>query len=207
VIGVVGDVKEWGLTHAPVPEAYSAFDGSGRFFVVLHTPMPPSSLTPPVRQALAQLDASLPLFNVRTMAEVIGDGAQGSQFLSVLVGSFAGFAALLAAIGIYGVLSYLVSQRTREIGIRMSLGASRGRVLAQVIWEGMRLATAGFAIGLAGAYAAGKVMASLLHEVEPRDPGVLLGTTGLLALVTLAACYVPARRAARLDPMAALRQE
>jgi putative ABC transport system permease protein len=141
------------------------------------------------------------------MAEVIGDGVQGSQFLSVLVGSFAGFAALLAAIGIYGVLSYLVSQRTREIGIRMSLGASRGRVLGQVIWEGMRLATAGFAIGLAGAFAAGKVMASLLHEVEPRDPSVLLGTTALLALVTLAAYYVSARRAARLDPMAALRQD
>jgi putative ABC transport system permease protein len=207
VIGVVSDVKQWGLTHAPVPEAYSAFDGGGRFFLVLHTSMPPASLTPPARQALAQLDGSLPLFDVRTMAEVIGDGAKGSQFLSVLVGSFAGFAALLAAIGIYGVLSYLVSQRTREIGIRMSLGASRGRVLGQVIWEGMRLATAGFAIGLAGAFAAGKVMASLLHEVEPRDPSVLLGTTALLALVTLAAYYVSARRAARLDPMAALRQD
>ncbi|MGP8245745.1 MAG: ABC transporter permease [Bryobacteraceae bacterium] len=207
VIGVVGDVKEWGLTHAPVPEAYSAFDGSGRFFVVMHTSMRPSSLTPPARQALAQLDSSLPLFGVRTMSEVIGDGAQGSQFLSLLVGSFAAFAALLAAIGIYGVLSYVVNRRTREIGIRMSLGASRGRVLAQVIWEGMRLAAAGFAIGMAGAFAAGRVMASLLHEVDPRDASVLLGTAGLLAVVTLAACYVPARRAARLDPMAALRQE
>ena len=207
VIGVAGDVKEWGLTHAPVPEAYSAFDGDRRFFVVMHTSMRPSSLTPPVRQALAQLDASLPLFNVRTMNEVIGDGAQGSQFLSLLVGSFAAFAALLAAVGIYGVLSYVVSQRTREIGIRMSLGASRGRVLGQVLGEGMRLAGVGFAIGMAGAIAAGRVMASLLHEVEPNDPGVLLGTAGLLALVTVAACYVPARRAARLDPMAALRQE
>jgi putative ABC transport system permease protein len=207
VIGVVTDVKQWSLTHTPVPEAYSAFDGMSRFFVVLHSSMPPSSLTAGARQTLAQLDASLPLFNVRTMDEVIGDGAQGSQFLSLLVGSFAAFAALLAAVGIYGVLSYMVSQRTREIGIRMSLGASRRRVLGQVIWEGMRLALAGFAIGVAGAVAAGRVMASLLHQVQPNDPSVLLGTTALLAAITLAACYIPARRAARLNPMAALRQE
>jgi putative ABC transport system permease protein len=207
VIGVVNDVKEWSLTHAAVPEGYSAFAGRGRFFLALHTPMRPSSLGTPARQALAQLDSTLPLFNVRTMDEVIGDGAQGSQFLSLLVGTFAAFAALLAAVGIYGVLSYVVNQRTREIGIRMSLGASRGRVLGQVLGEGMRLAFAGFAIGVAGAVAAGRVMASLLHEVKPNDPLVLLGTTGLLAAIALAACYVPARRAARLDPLTALRHE
>jgi putative ABC transport system permease protein len=207
VIGVVGDVKEWGLTHATVPEAYSAFDGAPYFFIVLHTPLRASTVTSPVRRILAQMDASLPLFNVRGMNEVIGDGAQGSQFLSLLVGSFAAFAALLAAVGIYGVLSYVVNQRTREIGIRMSLGATRGRVLAQVLYEGMRLAILGFAIGIAGAFAAGRVMASLLHGVDPRDLGVLLGTTGLLALITFGACYVPALRAARLDPMSALRQE
>jgi putative ABC transport system permease protein len=207
VIGVVNDVREWGLTEAAIPEAYSALTGEGRLFLVLHTPMRPSSLTAAARQAVAQLDGSLPLFNVRSMPEVIGDGAQGSQFLSLLVGCFAGFAALLAAVGIYGVLSYVVNQRTREIGIRMSLGASRGRVLGQVLAEGMRLAAIGFAIGVAGAMAAGRVMASLLHEVKPNDPAVLAGTTGLLAATALAACYIPARRAARLDPLAALRHE
>jgi len=207
VIGVVGDVRQWSLTHAPVPEAYTAFAGGPGFFLVLHTARKPAALTPPARAALAQLDNTLRLFNVRTMEEVIGEGAQGSQFLSLLVGSFAAFAALLAAVGIYGVLSYVVNQRTREIGIRMSLGASRGRVLAQVLGEGMRLASLGFAIGVAGAFAAGRLMASLLHEVKPNDPAVLAGATALLAAIALAACCLPARRAARLDPMTALRHE
>ncbi len=207
VIGVVNDVREWGLTETAIPEGYSPLTNWGRLFLVLHTPLRPSSLTAAARQAVAQLDGSLPLYNVRSMAEVIGDGAQGSQFLSLLVGSFAAFAALLAAVGIYGVLSYVVNQRTREIGIRMSLGASRGRVLGQVLAEGMRLAAIGFAIGVAGAIAAGRVMASLLHEVKPNDPAVLAATTGLLAAIALAACYIPARRAARMDPLAALRHE
>jgi ABC-type antimicrobial peptide transport system permease subunit len=123
------------------------------------------------------------------------------------VGSFAALAALLAAVGIYGVLSYLVTQRTREIGIRMSLGASRARVLGDVLRQGMLLAFAGFALGLAGAFAAGRVMGSLLHEVQPRDPAIFAATTAFLALITLLACYIPARRAAHLDPMQALRYE
>lgn len=125
----------------------------------------------------------------------------------MLVGSFAGLAVLLAAIGIYGVLSYLVTQRTREIGIRMSLGASRGRVLGEVLREGMQLAVLGLAVGIAGAFAAGRVLARLLSEVKPGDPLIFAATAGLLAMVALIACYLPARRAARLDPMAALRYE
>ena len=207
VIGVVNDVRQWGLTKKAQPEAYDAFDGDGRLLLVLHTSMDPASVTPDVRRTLAEVDSSLPLFSVRTMDDVIAEHAQGQQFLSVLVGSFAGIALILAAVGIYGVLSYAVTQRTREIGIRMSLGASRSQVLQQVLKEGMRLALFGFAAGLAGAYAASKVMASLLHEVKPGDPTILFGTALLLAAVALAACYVPARRAARLDPMVALRYE
>jgi predicted permease len=206
VVGVVGDVRQWSLTHEPVPEAYWPFMDQ-RFYIVLHTRTDAASVTAEVRKTLAQIDSTLPLFNVRTMEQVIADGAQGTQFLSLLVGSFAVFAALLAAIGIYGVLSYIVNQRTREIGIRLSLGATRGRVLSEVLAKGMRLAAAGFALGIAGAIAAGNVMASLLHEVKPKDPAVLAGATALLALVALAACWLPARRAARLDPMAALRHE
>jgi putative ABC transport system permease protein len=141
------------------------------------------------------------------MDQVIADNAQGQQFLSLLVGSFAALAMVLAAVGIYGVLSYAVTQRTREIGIRISLGASRGRVLGEVMREGMRLAAIGLVAGMAGALASGRVLASFLHEVTPADPTILVLTAGLLAVVALVACYLPARRAARLDPMAALRYE
>jgi putative ABC transport system permease protein len=207
VIGVVNDVRQTGLTHKPAPEAHDPFDGGSRLFLVLHTSLPPSSLTPQVRRALAQIDSSLPLFSVRTMDQVIADNAQGQQFFSLLVGSFAALAMVLAAVGIYGVLSYAVTERTREIGIRISLGASRGRVLGEVMREGMRLAAIGLVAGMAGALAAGRLLASFLHEVTPADPAILVLTAGLLAVVALVACYLPARRAARLDPMAALRYE
>ncbi|MGA3028000.1 MAG: ABC transporter permease [Bryobacteraceae bacterium] len=207
VVGVVNDVREWGLTEKAIPEAYSAFDGDSRVFLILHTSLPPDSLTAQVRRTLAQLDSNLPLFSVRTMDEVIGEQARSERFLSGLVGSFAAVALLLAALGIYGVLSYAVTTRTREIGIRMSLGATEARVLSGVLGAGMRLAIIGFAAGAAGAFAGGRVLSSLLHEVKPGDPLVFLATTGLLAIVALAACYVPARRAARLDPMVALREE
>jgi putative ABC transport system permease protein len=176
-------------------------------YLVLRTSMKPTTLTAPVRAAVAKLDAALPLISVRTMEDVIADNSQSQQFLSLLVGSFAGLAALLAAVGIYGVLSYAVTQRTREIGIRISLGASQGRVLAEVLREGMILAAVGSGIGIAGALVAGKILTTLLYQVRPGDPFILSVTTGLLGLVALVACLIPARRAARLDPTNALRHE
>ncbi len=207
VVGIVGDVRQWGLTQKPQPEAYDSLMGwvSRRVFLTMHTEVPPASVTPAVRRALARIDSSLALYRPRTMEDVVDDNSRGQRFLSSLVSSFAALAALLAAIGIYGVLSYVVTQRTREIGIRMSLGASRARVLGEVLRQGMLLAFAGFVLGIAGALAAGRVMESLLHEIKPRDPAIFAATAALLAMVTLLACYIPARRAARLDPMRALR--
>jgi putative ABC transport system permease protein len=207
VIGVVSDVRQWGITHIPVPEAYEVIKSRSRVFLVLRTSMTPSSLTAAVRAVVAKLNPALPLIAVRTMEQVIDDNTRSQQFLSLLVGSFAGLAALLAAVGIYGVLSYAVTQRTREIGIRISLGASQGRVLAEVLRQGVLLIAVGSAIGIGGAFAVGKILTTLLHEVKPGDPYILVATTALLAMVALIACYIPARRAARLDPTNALRHE
>ena len=207
VVGVVGDVRQWGLTQKPQPEAYDSMTGNGFFYLTLHTSVPPDSVTPGVRSALKRLDSSLALHRPRTIEEVVDDNSKGQKFLSSLVGVFAGLAALLAGIGIYGVLSYTVTQRTREIGIRMSLGAGRGRVLAEVLREGMLVAAVGFVVGIAGSLAAGNVMASLLHEVRPRDPEIFAAMVALLGAVALLACYIPARRAAKLEPVLALRYE
>jgi predicted permease len=207
VIGVVGDVKQWGLTHAPVPEGYTAFDGDSRPFLTVHTSVPPQSVTGAIRGAVAEVDSSLPLFSIRTMDQIVSDNSAGEQFLTMLLGVFATLALVLAAVGIYGVLSYLVTQRTREIGIRMSLGASRGSVMGLVLGQGSRLAFWGFVAGIGGALAARRVLASSLHDVAPNDPVIFAVTVVCLAVVAFVACYIPARRAAHVDPMVALRHE
>jgi len=144
---------------------------------------------------------------VRTMEETLDLTVQDRTQQMTLLGAFAGLALLLASIGIYGVLSYLVTQRTREIGIRMSLGASRANVLSLVLRHGMRLAGLGFSAGLVAALVAGRLLSGLLHEVHPSDPFVMIATAMSLTAVALAACYLPARRAAKVDPIVALRHE
>ncbi|MGH9521507.1 MAG: FtsX-like permease family protein, partial [Terriglobales bacterium] len=207
VVGVVADVKQWGLTQPPQPEAYGIADGGQRQIYVLHSSLPKQALAGSMRRAVAEVDSSLALYAVRNMNDVIADQMTSQTLLTTLVGIFSGLALLLAAIGIYGVLSYVVTQRTREIGIRISLGASRTQVLSLMLKQGLKLAVIGTVAGVVAALAAGKVLASVLHGVSARDPLVLAATSIGLIGVAFLGCYLPARRATRIDPLVALRYE
>lgn len=207
VIGVVGDVKQWGLAHAAQPEGYTVFDGDTGLFLVLHTTGPVAGITSAVRHELARLDSSLPLYSIRSMDEVIADHAAGEQFITLLIGVFAGIALLLAAVGIYGVLSYAVTQRTQEIGIRMSLGATHRHVLHLVLGHGSQLILLGFVLGVVAAFSVQRLLTSSLHVIKATDPTIYLAAPLCLVLIPLLACYIPARRATRVDPLLALRYE
>jgi putative ABC transport system permease protein len=207
VVGVVGDVRQLGLAVPPSPESYDVWDGQPQFNLLIHTSVDPSSIAGAVRQAVGSVDPSLPLYRARTMQDLISDSSAGAQFTTTLLSLFAGLALVLAIVGIYGVLSYQVTQRTREIGIRLALGASQRNVLNLVVGEGLRLAFVGFAIGIASAFAARKLLSASLQVVKAGDPTIFVIAPLLLVLVAAAACLVPASRASRIHPMVALREE
>ena len=169
----------------------------------------PQNLTSEVRAEIANLDPAVLVSSAVTVKKIISDSPSVfvRRFPALLIGVFAILALLLSAVGIYGVLSYHVTQRTREIGVRMALGAQRSSILRLLLGEGMRLAVFGIAIGLLAAVGASRLLAGLLFGVVPTDASVLLAVTGLITLVTLAACSVPACRAIKVDPMVALRYE
>jgi ABC-type antimicrobial peptide transport system permease subunit len=162
-----------------------------------------------IQRVLRQMDQQQVVYSAETMNQLIADSLAAQRFSMVLLGIFAGLALLLATVGMYGVISYLVSQRTQEIGIRMALGADRAHVLRWVLKQGGRLALIGVIVGLAAALALTQLMArsSMLFGVHPYDPWTLIGVTLLLTVVALAACLIPARRAASVDPIQALRTE
>ena len=209
VVGVVSDVRQRGLDQPPVAEMYLPYrQMPSRFMtLVLATEGDPSSVAAPLRAAIREIDPDLALAGIATMDELRASSVTGPRFLMGLVGAFALAALVLAAIGIYGVVSYGVAQRTSEIGVRMALGAGRGDVLRLVVGGGLRLALAGVALGVAGALAATRAMATLLFGVTATDPATFVATTVALAGVATAASLVPALRATRIDPIEALRAE
>jgi predicted permease len=213
IIGVVGDVSVWDMRQKQIPAAYfpitwqlewdSGFGGR----LVTRSELPSATVIDLMRKGMAGIDPSLAAFRPRTMDEVLSTTIQDAGLQSYLLGSFAGLALLLSAIGLYSVLAYLVTQRTREIGIRMALGARRTHVVRMVMTQGAGLTLAGLAIGVAGSLALTRVMASLLYGVSAKDPGIFALVAAILLVVALLACYVPARRAMKVEPMVALREE
>jgi putative ABC transport system permease protein len=210
VVGLVGHVRLDRLSEpAKFVQGYLSFLEAPRrgMAVVLRTTLPPESLIPSVRRQLAALDAEEPLYNIRTLAELRDSSIAPHRIDLLLVGLFAGLALALAMIGLYGVLSYAVTQRQREIGVRTSLGAQPSQVVGLVLRQGMGLALLGISLGLAGGFALTRLLSSLLFEVSPTDLLSFIVAPTLLAVVSFLACWLPARRAARVDPMVALRYE
>jgi putative ABC transport system permease protein len=209
VIGIVGDVRYGQMDEPPKPDVYIPNLQSPRSSLILYarTSGNPAALTQTVRQVVHELNKDLPIFNIRTMPERIAASTARARFSAILLAVFAGIALSLSAVGLYGVMSYVVTQRTREIGIRMALGARQGDVLSLVLGRGIALAAAGIALGAGGALASTRVLETMLYEVKPGDLETYIAIAGLLLLVALTASYIPARRAAWVDPSSALRAE
>ena len=209
VVGVIGDVKYAGLDQQTKPEMYAPFAQRAWPFmrIVARFKSDPSLVAATIREAVKAIDKDQPVDKVTTMSSVVSASIVGRTFYMQLLGIFAALAFILAAIGIYGVVSYSVAQRTREIGIRVALGARRGDVLGLVLKEALRLTAVGVGLGLVGAFAATRVLRSLLFEVKPTDPATFICLSLLLTLVALLASYIPARRATKVDPLVALRYE
>ena len=212
VIGVVSDEKQESIREQSMPENYfplaMALDEPGASArISVKTAIAPGAVLIPIRDTLRDLDATLAVFHVRTMQEMVAENMQDTTLQTILIGIFAVLALALAAIGLYGVMSYLVKQRTHEIGIRMALGAGRSDLLKLVLGQGAKLIFTGLGIGIAAALGLTRLISAMLFGISPTDPLTILGVSALLTVVALFACYVPARRAMRADPIAALRYE
>lgn len=213
VVGVVGDVKQGGMDQETgtelyffVPQLASAFGNVPRTMnVVLRTSVPPESLAGQVRQVVTSLDSSLPLADVQTMASAISRSMARPRFLTLLLGAFGAIALTLAAVGIYGVMSVFVAGRSREMGIRIALGAASSSVMALVLGQGLKIAATGLVVCVAGALAVNRLVGSLLFGIGALDTATYAGGLGLLAVVAALACLVPARRATRVDPIVVLK--
>jgi predicted permease len=208
VVGVIKDIKNDGLDVDGVPHIYLSTyqDPSKQVSVALRTSLPAAQLEPQIRHEIQSIDPGLPVFNVVSMNDILDRSLASRRFSADLVGGFAGLSVLLASIGIYGLLAYIVGQRSREIGIRMALGARRDDILRMFLRKGVALAGVGIVAGMAFSASTASMMATLLYGVRPHDPAVFLIVPVLLLAVAALASYLPARRATKVDPMIALRE-
>ena len=211
IVGVVADVKNAGLDKAAGTELYIPYLQTSNFVdsasLLIRTKVDPLSLAGAAQAQVRAIDPTIPIANLRTMEDVMSRSLSQPRFLTLLMALFSALSLALAALGIYGVISYAVAQRTAEIGIRVALGAQTGQILRLVGATGLRIALAGTAAGAVGAFALTRFLSGLLFGVSSLDPGTFLAMAGLLAAVTMLACYIPARRASRIDPIIALRYE
>jgi putative ABC transport system permease protein len=209
VVGIVGDVHQWGLARAPLPEVYFPHSQSPQSVMrlVIRSTVEPNALAKAVRAEVRELDQDLPVIRPITMESILSQSTTVPRFQALLMGIFGALALTLVTVGVYGVMSYTVAQHTREIGIRVALGARAADVLKLIIGHGMLLALTGMVIGLVGAFALTRLMTGLLFGVSATDPITFAAIAVLLALAALLACLVPARRATKTDPMVALRYE
>jgi predicted permease len=220
IVGVAGHVEHWGLGNAEhqslqaelyiplfqLPDKFWSLISNGAGFVA-RTEGPPLDVASGIRQAASRFDASAAIYQFRPLEEVVAGSIARQRMAMILLSILSGLALTLAAIGVYGVIAYLAAQRTREIGVRMALGATRGDVLQLVLGQGMRIALAGIGAGIVAALWLTRLLAKMIYGVGATDPVTFGGVALLLTAVALLACYVPARRAMRVDPVSALRWE
>jgi putative ABC transport system permease protein len=207
VVGVVEATRMLGLDGYGLPAIYSPYPPFLTASYALRTAGDPAALIPAVRREVAAMDPSLPLADLKPMQDYVEDALAGPKLSLLLMQAVGGLALLLATIGIYGVISYSVSQRQREFGVRIALGETPTRLTRTVVLQGARLVGVSLALGLTGAVLATRLLSGLLYGVSPSDPATFIGVTLALATVALAACYVPARRAAHADPLSILRND
>ncbi len=209
VVGVVAGVRHLKLEDNPQPQVYTPFwQSEARYaYIAIRTAIPPAQMIPAVRNVLKGIDPMLAVTDIHTMEQRESVVTAPRRFQTFLLAVFAGSALLLAAIGLYGLIAYLVKQRTREISVRVALGAQRRHILKMVLTQGMALALLGLVLGLAAAFGLTRLLSAMLYEISPNDLGTYLIVSLTLLAVSFVACWIPAWRATRVDPMAALRHE
>jgi ABC-type antimicrobial peptide transport system permease subunit len=213
IVGVVRDVKQGGMAKKTGTELYFLHEqtprilnnAAGNMNIVVRSSLPEETLAQEIQRAVRAQDPTLPIVKLRSMDQVFADSAARPRFLAELLAIFAGLALALAAIGTYGILSYSVSERTKEIGIHMALGATRGSVLGMILGQGMRLTVIGLVTGLIASVGLTRLLQAQLFNVKPTDPATLTAVTVFIAAIAFVACYIPAQRATRVDPMVTLR--